>query len=389
MLKLGEKIIKDIYLGDKKIAKVFLGDKLVYQANKPIFLEYVTFDGASYIDTGIVPVFGDKLEIYGQPMQYGASGITLFSAGTGSHQLIFLPVSAINVYYKYFETGGARSFRAGLTAKLSFYECFADGSVNMDGKQIFAPVEGLTAQIVNTNLFIGVRASQSSYWDGNIGTTRLIASDGTVKLDLRPCLDNNGNVCFYDMVTKKYFYNQGTGELKAGGRFVKSIVFDGASYINTGVKYQTCTVKTETKFSLTGTRQLMGFSGSSPIHYWGCNANGYLDPLTSVSGLEFKEIEVAYNKDDEDNKTLTITVDGKSAVKTGKMDTTNSYLIGCIENGSYSAQCEVKYNEIYVNGELIQDLRPYVDEDGVACFYDTVTNVKFYNKGTGTLGYTE
>ena len=36
MLKLGEKIISDIYLGDKKIAKVFLGDKLVYQANKPI-----------------------------------------------------------------------------------------------------------------------------------------------------------------------------------------------------------------------------------------------------------------------------------------------------------------------------------------------------------------
>lgn len=53
MLKLGEKIISDIYLGDKKIAKVFLGDKLVYQANKPIFLDYVHFDGNSYINTGI------------------------------------------------------------------------------------------------------------------------------------------------------------------------------------------------------------------------------------------------------------------------------------------------------------------------------------------------
>lgn len=45
MLKLGEKIISDIYLGDKKIAKVFWGDKLVYQANKPIFLDYISFDG--------------------------------------------------------------------------------------------------------------------------------------------------------------------------------------------------------------------------------------------------------------------------------------------------------------------------------------------------------
>jgi hypothetical protein len=71
------------------------------------------------------------------------------------------------------------------------------------------------------------------------------------------------------------------------------------------------------------------------------------------------------------------------------MDATNFYLIGCIEYGSYSAECEVKYNEIYVNGELIQDLRPYVDEDGTACFKDVVTGNLFYNQGTGTLGYTE
>lgn len=35
------------------------------------------------------------------------------------------------------------------------------------------------------------------------------------------------------------------------------------------------------------------------------------------------------------------------------------------------------------NGELVQDLRPCRDEDGVPCLYDTVTNEYFYNKGTG------
>ena len=47
MLKLGEKIINQIYLGDKKIAKAYLGDKLVFQSDKPIFVEYIESDGNS------------------------------------------------------------------------------------------------------------------------------------------------------------------------------------------------------------------------------------------------------------------------------------------------------------------------------------------------------
>ena len=167
--------------------------------------------------------------------------------------------------------------------------------------------------------------------------------------------------------------------------FLDYIIFDGNSYIDTGIQYQTCTIKTETKFYPTSTRQLMGFSGASSIHYWGCSESGVLEPLTSVNGLEFNEIEIAYNKDDVDNKTLTMTADGKNVVKTGKADTTKSYLIGCLDTSSYFAQCEVKYNKIYANDKLIQDLRPCIDPKGVVCFYDMVTKKYFYNQGTGTL----
>lgn len=44
---------------------------------------------------------------------------------------------------------------------------------------------------------------------------------------------------------------------------------------------------------------------------------------------------------------------------------------------------------INVEGKLIQDLRPYVDENGTACFKDIVTGKLFYNQGTGKLEYTE
>ena len=387
MLKLGEKIINQIYLGDKKIAKVFLGDNLVYQSGQPILLDYIKFDGNSWIDTEIKPIFGDELEITAQIGEAVAGkNYVLFGTGTSSIQFTGL-IESNRVFNRYFGTTAGRSTGQDSSKIFHTYLFKNDGSVYQNGKLITSPFT-VTEATVNSNLTIGTRGYVNEGWLGNISNAKLLSADGAVKLDLKPCIVN-GVAGFYDMVTGKIFTNAGTGTLKASGRFVTSILFDGASWIDTGVKYQTCTVKTETKFSLTGTRQLMGFSGASPIHYWGCNTSGYLDPLTSVSGLEFKEIEVAYNKDNADNKTLTLTADGKSAVKTGKMDTTNSYLIGCLNTSSYFAQCEVKYNEIYVNGELIQDLRPYVDENGKIYFKDLVTGDLFYNKGTGTLGYTE
>ena len=67
---------------------------------------------------------------------------------------------------------------------------------------------------------------------------------------------------------------------------------------------------------------------------------------------------------------------------------TNSYTIGAAAKYYYMTG-EVWSNKTYINGELIQDLCPYVDENNVACFKDVVTGNLFYNQGTGTLGYTE
>ena len=398
MLKLGDKIISKICLGDKVFSKVCLGEKLVFQDSKPIFLDYVVLDVNSWINTEFKP----------NPYTTRVVMDFMLLDGTMQNQPIFgsrptngATIDSFNVLYNnaYLAkklrldcTGDYSVATSNLTANTRItLDCHNNKAI-VNGTTYTSKVDKSSCTYSDFEMYLGnINSAGKPFSTGcNIAVSSWqIYDDGTLVQDLRPSIDSNGVVCFYDLVTKKYFYNQGTGTLKASGRFVTSILFDGASYIDTGIQYQTCTVKTETKFSLTGTRQLMGFSGSSPIHYWGCNTNGYLDPLTSVSGLEFKEIEVAYNKDDADNKTLTITVDGKSAVKTGKIDTTKSYLIGCLDTSSYFAQCEVKYNEIYVNGELIQDLRPYVDENGKAYFKDLVTGDLFYNKGTGTLGYTE
>lgn len=377
MLKFGEKIINQIYLGDKKIAKVFWGDKLVYQAGEPIFLDYVIFDGNSWIDTGI-KYQTCTAEITVKYYEDNKRMLNGWSDQAGCYWGMYTDgrLELGNTYLN------NTNLREKTTVNISL-----DTSTNT-----------LTATVNGESISRSGTGSSRSYW---IGATTSTSSakvvgvvygskfwnvEGEVIKDLRPCIDTKGTVCFYDLVTKKYFYNQGTGTLTAGNKinFVDYIIFDGNSYIDTGIQYQTCTVKTETKFYQTGTRQLMGFSGSSSIHYWGCSTSGVLEPLTSVSGLDFNKIEIAYNKDDVDNKTLTLTANGKSVVKTGKIDTTKSYLIGCLDTSSYFAQCEVKYNKIYANDKLIQDLRPCVVA-GEAGFYDMVTGKIFTNAGTGTL----
>ena len=72
---------------------------------------------------------------------------------------------------------------------------------------------------------------------------------------------------------------------KAGGRFVKSILFDGASFIDTGIAHQTCDVECCIRFEENGTRQLMGF-GSSTAQYWGKPANSVT--LEGLSGYYMK-----------------------------------------------------------------------------------------------------
>lgn len=181
---------------------------------------------------------------------------------------------------------------------------------------------------------------------------------------------------------------------KAGGRFVESILFDGASYINTGIAHQTCTVETTIRFEETGTRQLMGF-GSSTAQYWGKPANSVIvESMSGTNCTDKTDIRLEYNTDDTTAPTLIRYADGRtSAVSTGKTVSTTDYTVGALPlagtTKSYYCTCEVWGNKIYIGGELVQDLRPYVDANGVACFKDIVTDALFYNQGTGTLTYTE
>lgn len=397
MLKLGEKIISDIYLGDKKIAKVFWGDKLVYQSSKPIFLDYIITDGKSYIDTEFNPnSLTTKLEIDFVLLD----DTTVTQAVFGCRERTQADGKSCNIFYN---VNSNKSIRIDWSGSIT--------AVTVNTNELISMSCLGNAVTINGTTYTGTTAKVDTYLSmpillGNMynatnifGTGSKIQihkckiyDNGVLVRDLRPCIALNGQVAMYDEVNKKYHYNAGTGELKAGGRFVKSILFDGASYIDTGIKHQTCTVECDLRFEETGTRQLMGFATSTG-QYWGKGANSStIEYFSGTNVLDRTLVTLEYNTDDITAPTMIKYADGKtSAITTGTRVAEFTYTIGAVGTTKKSYYCtiEVWGQKTYINGELIQDLRPYVDENNVACFKDVVTGNLFYNKGTGTLGYTE
>jgi hypothetical protein len=209
------------------------------------------------------------------------------------------------------------------------------------------------------------------------------------------------------VISKAYLGNRLVFQATDGGRFVESIVSDGNCYINTGIKASyDYTIKTKYMYTsfvgayncIFGTRS-QAVSEGNKIYWVGCNSNNskelmmrmgkttlpYTLKLNEVIDLEVTPNEAIINGTNLGDAMF----DGEIGFDS------NIYLFNINMNSGGSTALFASVARMYIfqiynnNMELIQDLRPYVDADGVACFKDLVTNTLFYNQGTGTLTYTE
>lgn len=181
---------------------------------------------------------------------------------------------------------------------------------------------------------------------------------------------------------------------KAGGRFVKSILFDGNCYIDTGIEHQNCTIDIGLTCNAVSGRQLMGW-GSSAGTYWGIQ-NGKFElggsvVLSSSDTTKYTEAKITATRT-ETEFSLTVENNGSSITRAGSVASgLSTYVIGGLPPSyAYGFIGEMDFHKFTnAEGVVVQDLRPYVDENGIACFKDVVTGNLFYNQGTGTLSYTE
>lgn len=178
--------------------------------------------------------------------------------------------------------------------------------------------------------------------------------------------------------------------------FVEYIEFDGNSWIDTGFTQQTCRIEFGVEFinhNNNNAEQLMGFHVST-AGFWGIKfRNSMFYPYLNVNPYQYNDVILNLDTTDTKKPALTLTIGDttSSPVVGSTVRPKTTYIMGGVKYGStisYNNFMKVYYNRIYnANNELIQDLRPCLDPNNVACMYDMVTGTYFYNQGTGEFQY--
>ena len=375
--------------------------------NKIKFVDYISFDGESWIDVEYIPSSNTRVvgkfsitafKGNGANYIFGVFGDNAnYGLNIGSNrQILNIPwASALAV-----AMNNPNNFNQIYSFDISKNGAYLDGILKLGASQLSAT---FTA---TKSFFVGwANGTSTDKLIGNVYPMQMYENETLVK-DLRPCIINDV-IGLYDMVAGKFHTNIGTGTLKASGRFVESIISDGNCYIDTGIKPSYYyTIKTKYMYTsfvsayncIFGTRS-EAVSEGNKIYWVGYNSNNSEDLMlrmgktTSSYTLKLNEV---IDLEITPNEAIINGTNLGDAMFDGEIGfDSNIYLFNINNNNNGStdlfASVARMYNfQIYNNNmELIQYLRPYVDEDGIPCFYDTVTNVKFYNEGTGTLSYTE
>lgn len=191
---------------------------------------YLESHGKEYLQTEVTPKIGCSIKCeYSYNVLPGSDGHfqTLFSAGTGTYQLIALgsvgtsgSIHADGFYYKYFAKGSANVFdyypqtntkyslsvNSNGVARIGLYSSTSSPNRELDG--------------LETTLRILQRRNGDSSMIGKLFSFLMNDENGNEILNMIPVLDFSERPCMYNQAPlvvptddpSRFFYNQGTGE---------------------------------------------------------------------------------------------------------------------------------------------------------------------------------
>ena len=164
---------------------------------------YLESTGTQTINTGLTPVYGDEINV----IAYRTSNANSMFYASGTLTVTSGPNE---LYCRYFTSANKDAARIPLKnfpddAKYHHIMISQDGFY-ADGNFV-RELPGERAEAGTMIIFRGT----SNY--GKLRIKRFyITRDGAYTLNLIPALDRNGTPCMYDTVSKKTFYNAGTGK---------------------------------------------------------------------------------------------------------------------------------------------------------------------------------
>ena len=354
-------------------------------------LEYIESTGTQWIDTGIATT-NNNLGFMLEAMSLTSSdvypmGSRATNGGTRFFGVRSVSSNSFSYGWSFYQTAPASQSYVNVRTTMSLNWLNSKKATIGDDSNDLATVDIDNGR--NITLF-GVNGQL--LWTGRIYHAQISEGTGIVA-NLIPVMRNSDSkVGMYNTVTRQFFTNAGTGEFIASPRFVEYIEFDGNSWIDTGIIQQTCRIEFGVEFinhNNNNAVQLMGFHVSN-AGFWGIKfKGGMFYPYLNVNPYQYNDVVLNFDATDTKKPVLTLTIgDATSSPVVGStVNTKTTYVMGGVKSGSninYNNFMKAHYNRIYnANNELIQDLRPCLDPNNVACMYDMVTGTYFYNQGTG------
>lgn len=244
---------------------------------------------------------------------------------------------------------------------------------------------------------------------------RAIITEGeTIKMDLIPCLDDNGKPCMYDLVTQTPFYNANAegddfryavkGKMPSWYKRVAYLESTGTQYIKTGyVPTNTTGLYIDTQDVGSGDTIPMGLRESSST-----NTRFFITRQTASSysagygwgtWTEISTIKGSVRYDStlnwlNDRKSITNNPLFGTIIKNlGELPFTPQYdiwMFGINQGGShaYNFKGRIYRAKISEGSEVVRDFVPAYDtEQQRPCMYDLVDGRAYYNAGTGEFNY--
>ena len=380
-------------------------------------VEYLQSTGNEVIYTGIIPT--DKHGFYAEVESVGGTG---YACGTQTG-------GGLPGFWIYVNNGVLQAS----------YENNSKTTISSNGKTIIKN-NFLNDRKLATDISIVKNYSQDFIYDwsyqftlfkstygGNnkfdpVALIRLyrfkISENEEIIRDFIPCLDINDKPCMYDLVSKRPFYNQGTGQfyylrnysysnyiLPAGFKKCVYLQSDGTQWIDTGVipnnetgLYFNALQLTYGNFVPFGVGEIVGngdfmiypprFSGKALYCRWGASAVNMgltwdkADDLIFHSSLNLYNSKVAkFDSGDTD-------IESSITSQTGTY-TIPIWLFSVNYEGEYNETLGKWIGRIYraqitQGTDLIHDYVPCLDADNRPCLYDLIGEETLYNQSGGT-----
>lgn len=254
-IKYGSKVVNDVFYGNKRVLQIYQGSKLVYNAEirlpkEYVELEYIESTGTQYIT--LPYIVNNNTSVFCRYLQTANGdeaasvifGVTSSPDSSRANNGCMRLVSGTNPFDRIgwgSNTSGSVISINGYNNLNQWYDVFYDLNKLYIDNTLVATSSTPTSEVWQAKYYLGLfartgssvtmksKARISSFW---------AKENGKYVLNLIPAMRNrDGEIGLYDIVTKQFFTNAGTGVFIAGN-FVLPKGYDELEYIeSTGTQY--------------------------------------------------------------------------------------------------------------------------------------------------------